>query len=74
MSQLLRKAGTALAAVTVLTGEHVAFAQDSQALVSTLTTMLIGVSVLLIAVSFVFVMTKLARLVDLFIERLNNGR
>lgn len=46
-----------------------AFAQAAGGLVTSFNNLLIGVSVLLVAVSFVFVMLKVARLIDLICAR-----
>jgi len=59
----------ALSGAGVLLFEQLAFAQ-SQSLVYNFGNVLIGVSALLAAVGFVFVMLKAARLIDLFINRI----
>ncbi len=59
----------ALSGAGVILFEQLAFAQ-SQSLVHNFGNVLIGVSALLASVSFVFVMLKAARLIDLFISRM----
>lgn len=55
----------------IILAEQVGFAQ-SQSLVHNFGNVLIGVSALLASVSFVFVMLKAARLIDLFINRMEH--
>jgi len=50
------------------------FAQDSGAMVSSFNGLLIGVSALLVAVRFVFVMVKFAHLIDVVSDRLSSRR
>jgi len=70
MEQTFKRAGSVWA-VLLLWG-RAAFAQSSGEMVSSFNGLLIGVSVLLVAVSFVFVMVKFARLIDVVSERFSH--
>jgi|GEM_PF-6251344 len=70
MEQTFRRAGSVWA--VLLWWGRAAFAQSSGEMVSSFNGLLIGVSVLLVAVSFVFVMVKFARLIDVVSERFSN--
>jgi len=70
MEQKFKRAGSVWA--VLLSWGHAAFAQGTGETASSFNGLLIGVSALLVAVSFVFVMVKFAHLIDVVSERFSN--